>query len=265
MGMHIKVDSGWIGTAIGLAATAACVMWPSSGTAIGFILFGLAAVVLFLGIRVENSHLRWGTRRRMVTLIGVLVFGFLSCSCAIWYLWSSNGVPSTVAVQTDKPRSLLDLYKSDFSGLMKSSRDYVVELRKRADGTPDGNVNISYTACLDFVSKSKFYTFYIKNTNTSDQTAAAAEIIGVNYKNIADKLTTDVYIEAKDPADSESTAVKELIFTGRIYLYYEKEMSIAQRGWLESLFKSNGASVVFRGPDYPTTRWLQDRASAKRP
>jgi hypothetical protein len=199
MGMYIKVDSGWIGTAIGLAATAACVMWPSSGTAIGFILFGLAALVLVLGIRVENSHLRWGTRRRVMPLIGVAVFGFLSCSCAIWYLWSSKGVPSTVSAQTDKPSSLLDLYKSYFSGLMKSSRDYVVELRKRVDGTPDGNVNISYTARLDLVSKSKFYSFYINNTNTSDQTAAAAEIIGVNYKNIADKVTADVYIEAKDP------------------------------------------------------------------
>jgi hypothetical protein len=148
--------------------------------------------------------------------------------------------------------------------LMKPSRDYIVQLTKKADGTPDENIKMSYSVYLDFASKSQFYTFYISNTNKSDQTASVAETISSNYSNMADNISSDVLVWAKDPADSESTAGHDLIFTGRIYIYHETEMSIAQRGWLETVFQSKGASVVFRGPDYRTTRWLQERASAER-
>lgn len=231
------------------------------------ILFGgiyvllICALLIFLDMRRPLKE-----RPRMTPLVGLVVFslGFLGCS--VWYFWPSVAPADSLnksEKRNDRPKAVHDLYKSDFPELMKLSNDGTIELRKKVDGTPDGHADISTIVCLDFASKSKFYMFYINRTNTGEQTAAPAEFIGLNYAEIANTTLKNISAGEKDVADSVGTTVDDLIFTGRIYLYYDSEMSMAQRGQLESLFKSKGASIIFRGPDYPMTRWLQNRAFAK--
>jgi hypothetical protein len=95
--MQIKIDSGWIGAAVTLAATGACVRWPEASNVIGPVLFGIAALVFIFGVRIEGLHLRWIRRRRMVPLLGMVIFGAGFLGCAVWYFW-----PVSVTTSTDQ-------------------------------------------------------------------------------------------------------------------------------------------------------------------
>jgi hypothetical protein len=113
MGMPtIKVDSGWIGTCLSLLAAGAPVMWPDAGRTIGPILFGLAALVFVLGIRIEGFHLRWIKREHMVPLIGMVIFGAGFIVCAAWYfLPKATTAPQVEAGVDNKDHPPIDTQK----------------------------------------------------------------------------------------------------------------------------------------------------------
>jgi hypothetical protein len=72
-------------------------------------------------------------------------------------------------------------------------------------------------------------------------------------------------ITSKDPADSLSEKSTDLVFTGKIYIYYEKAMSTEQIAALEKLFTSKKLFPQFRSLDYASVRWLQSIATPPSP
>jgi hypothetical protein len=48
----------------------------------------------------------------------------------------------------------------------------------------------------------------------------------------------------------QMTNQDDLVFTGRIYIYHEGELSIEQRADLIRLYRSKQLDVQFRGTDY---------------
>jgi hypothetical protein len=69
-----------------------------------------------------------------------------------------------------------------------------------------------------------------------------------------------VQVGSLTPGDLTTEWSKDLVFTGKFYAYHESELSHEQIGQLESLYKSKGFSIQFRGQNYATTRFLQSRA-----
>jgi hypothetical protein len=88
----------------------------------------------------------------------------------------------------------------------------------------------------------------------------------ISQKNIriTNKISESVTSSTKDPG-GPSISSRDLVFSGRVYLYHEDEMTLKQKAELGDLFKANGASVIFRGLDYQQTRWLQDAVPKSEP
>jgi hypothetical protein len=163
----------------------------------------------------------------------------------------------------ERPKSLHDLYKSDFSNFMKSSTDETATV-----GNPDGTLayRISFGASIysDYAGNSKFYSFYIPKA-PDNQSFNFCTHLAKQYPEIMKRLSDSVLTSVKERPSDPSISSKDLTFSGRIYLYQEDEMALRQKAELEDLFKANGASIIFRGLDYLQTRWVEDAASKKIP
>jgi hypothetical protein len=70
------------------------------------------------------------------------------------------------------------------------------------------------------------------------------------------KKAIGAQIKVKNTGDSSSVDSSELVFTGRIYFYFEDDISLSQLGSLDILYREKSMSPQFRGPDYAITKWL---------
>jgi hypothetical protein len=100
--MRIKIDSGWIGTALSLLAAGAPLMWPESGRPLAIFLFALAAVVFILGVRIDGLHVEWGRRGRRVPLIGMAISAVFFAGFTARYFWSLINHQNTGQAVTKK-------------------------------------------------------------------------------------------------------------------------------------------------------------------
>src|SRR5271157_578438 len=100
----------------------------------------------------------------------------------------------------------------------------------------------------DHLGRLKFYGFFIPS---SPRSYSLCEYLANNYRNIIQEMeSTCAETSCKFLGDSATTSSRDLVFSGRIYLYHEDEMSLKQLAELERLFLSNGASIIFRGQAY---------------
>jgi len=58
-----------------------------------------------------------------------------------------------------------------------------------------------------------------------------------------------VDIEGQGPDDTAPTHLKDMVFSRRIFIYYE-DFSLAQKGLLETIYQSKELSVQFRDAAY---------------
>lgn len=58
-------------------------------------------------------------------------------------------------------------------------------------------------------------------------------------------------------------ALRDLTFSGRVFLYHETELSPRQVADLDDMFSSRGMSLILRGPDYLTQRRMSPQALPK--
>ena len=80
---------------------------------------------------------------------------------------------------------------------------------------------------------------------------------------LAAKDNAFVGITFKNPRDSSIVNPLDFISSGKIYLYYEYDLSLDQLGSLESLFQSKGLSPQFRNFDYASICWSQIERDGK--
>jgi hypothetical protein len=140
---------------------------------------------------------------------------------------------------TKNRKTLMDLYKNDFSNLLRVNKDAIV----MAEGT---NQTIKSQAYLDFQSQSIFLGFYIPN---SPQTYAICVSLANNYDNILEQLIKTTMVEFAQPG-MQPVNSSELRFSGRIFLYHEYHLFEEQKRELFSLYKSKGVSPQFRDWKY---------------
>jgi hypothetical protein len=164
---------------------------------------------------------------------------------AAWYFWPVNP-KDTQAIESDHRPSLLDLFNSDFP---YGHIDKEV-LLKTADG---GEVKALIHVFYDFNGRSSFLGFYLPR---STMTFEACAYIGQNYKLLYDDIINSISVGARYAGDVAMTFSKDLVFSGRIYVYYEDDLSMEQLGVLAALYRQHGVDFQPRGGAYLTTQWL---------
>ncbi len=101
---------------------------------------------------------------------------------------------------------------------------------------------------VDFPGRSQFVGFYLPpGTNTYDVCKHLPEVIEPLTKNLA----TNVKMGAGTIGGARTTFA-EMPSTGRVYVYYEGDLTLPQAGEIDALFSGRKLGLVLRGSD-----WLQ--------
>ncbi len=141
------------------------------------------------------------------------------------------------------PLTLHDFYKNDFSNLMKISDTATLTFKNGP------TLKIGYQLYLDFDGGSEFMGFYIPKSPRTEE--ICAKIPGW-IKTMLQRLQHNtVAIDQKDPGQAGITPeLKDLKFSGRIFVYHQTPIFDSAIDDLKSLYKAKGFFPEFRGPDY---------------
>lgn len=140
--------------------------------------------------------------------------------------------------------TLENLFKRDFNNLFRlNNTGFIKSLT--TDGEKD--TPVSTQLYLDFAGKSKFLGYYIP---LSPNAYMACKTIPYIYKDTMKSLESQAVISGGIVTEFKMTEEKDLVFTGRIYIYHVNSFSHKQLADLEEFYESQGLSVAFRGPAY---------------
>ena len=157
--------------------------------------------------------------------------------------------------------SILSLFMTDFKG-KGSGGGISLSSDGRDDLTlkNDVKLRIFFQINEDYGNRSKFLSFYIQS---SPHTYEAIEFLATRYRKY---LNATPNMEEGGGASSSVTKTSELVFTGRVFIYYEDTLSLSELGKLSDLHQSNGLSPQFLTTPYALTVWQGLRSgSGKHP
>ena len=149
------------------------------------------------------------------------------------------------------PRQIFD---TDFPYL--SIGDNLILTRKNNGQTTAVPVRLFY----NFDDKSKFIAFFVPRQVSADETYDACMSLVNQYKMVMQQLDERMAVGDSKPGETSETWSKDLTFTGRIYVYYEDDLSLSQLAALDDLYKGNGLFPEFRGQAYMALHWHEKRA-----
>ena len=245
---HIAISAGWIGgPAFGVAMMAAPEYFHLGAVASGLLFWGGIIVFLLTIIVVVIISLHEKGKRPIVfgpiltMALGALIF----CGGASWYFWPSNS--------PHKPwkHTLEDLYLSDFSDLLSIERKVETTISDQSRGLEPTKVEIRVRDYQDYRSNSDFLSIFIPMAN---DVRIADAIYGIikggrdQFRSIRDDLHNSVGIgSGSGTSYSES---KNLIFSGRIFIYTSQPFNVIQLGELASWYRDGSMVLEIRGHDY---------------
>lgn len=144
------------------------------------------------------------------------------------------------------PETLHDFFKTDFNNLLKASQSFKLVLKDK----DKESINFEAQIYADFDSQSIFLGFYIPQSSHTYKICEALR----DYKNILAELQTkQVAVEARSQGD-RPVELKDLKFSGRVFVYHEYPLFASQIDELTALYKSNNLFPQFRGVDYVYAR-----------
>ena len=152
-------------------------------------------------------------------------------------------VPALVTpVPSPEPQLTLEtLFKTDFPNVVKTT--ITPDPTRFEDGR---TITIISQAYEDFASKSLFVGYYIPYTDLTFR-----ECVRIGNKKSAQSLIEAVNKRLSlSLTDDANTSIKDLTFTGRVYIYHEWPLTLQQKAKLVDYYKENGLSVQFFGIDY---------------
>jgi hypothetical protein len=129
------------------------------------------------------------------------------------------------------------------------------DLPLAVDGTTEQLVVQAY---FDYNSKSEFLGFFIPST-VKDTYKVCLFLAGLDH---AGSLK-HTGVKTSGGMVGQMTAQDDLVFTGRIYIYHEGDLSIEQRAALIQAFRAKHLDVQFRGNDYMLMQDLSRRVEKK--
>ena len=139
-----------------------------------------------------------------------------------------------------KPITLRTLFETDFPNL----DHFENVLRIKKSSANEKECEIPFRLCVDFDARSRFLAFYV---GVQWETRRMCVSIAKNYKD-AIQIANQSHVYSMRPPNTAETQLREVVFTGRIFIYHEYEMTQREKAELEDFYKLNGAAVQFLGP-----------------
>jgi hypothetical protein len=160
--------------------------------------------------------------------------------------------PKSASVQPTshiEPFTLATLFATDFPNLMKLIKD---------SGFTMGGVHvpIKEQEYLDIVGRSKFAGFYIPS---SPYTFKICREISLHAQDYMKEIEQDRTVDFSFDAGETSSAMKDFVFSGRVYIYHEQSLTLKEKTDLVEDFKRNNFDVQLFG-----TAYLNDVAMQRR-
>lgn len=143
------------------------------------------------------------------------------------------------------------LFLSDFANTLKMHSEMEL-VAQNGD-----KVTLISQAYLDYNSKSAFVGFFIPS-ETKDAAAVIAYLSGVDAESLR-----HTSVKTSGGMAGQMTNQDDLVFTGRVYIYHEPDLSIEQRASLIQVFRAKHLDVQFRGNDYMLMRFLEEDKNKK--
>jgi hypothetical protein len=151
-----------------------------------------------------------------------------------------------------KPPTLFDLFKTDFpetAGFSDKGFDLT-------DLSGQVGAHVDWRLVMDFPSKNEFIAFYLPAVR--DEVPVCLALIDTVHP-IIDQLSQR--FDATGGPAGESTSLRELTFSGRVFIYHEWPLSNKKKADIIEAYSAKGLDVQFRSMDYLATRliaWHQE-------
>jgi hypothetical protein len=199
---------------------------------------------------------------KSTTLYFVGALGFLIVLFIVGEIQPAPNQPLTVAANAPSPSAtphylpvpltLKNLFDTDFPQ-MHLTQDFKFTSRNTGSDYP-----ITYQLIWDFDAKTEFLAVFIPRTTDA---FIAAKAVAMGYQGMIDLLDERVKASASAPGESAATQSTDLTFSGRIFVYYEGDLTLQQMASLEQLFTERKLAVEFRGLNYQALRGNEKRVA----
>jgi hypothetical protein len=151
--------------------------------------------------------------------------------------------PVTGSAQTpaepEQRLTLESLFKGDFPSLFKYSM--VADPIVFEDGE---RVTVTSQEYGDFSAKSSFVGFYVPPTLKTFRVCVRLANSTQHFVNeINKRMSMQMF-------DTSGTKLKDLTFSGRVFIYHEEPLTLKQKSTLVDYYQSKNLAVEFRGLDY---------------
>jgi len=148
--------------------------------------------------------------------------------------------PEEPKAKSEKPPTLSDLFKSSFPNTLRVDGNEWA-LMKEGIKITSGPTKVY----LDFEAKAKFIAFYVPHSYLS---YTAATGLWQQVQEAFSAIEKSVGVTSGYGANP--TDLKELTFSGRVFIFHEDRFDLRQLADLVDLYKAHGMALDFRGPDY---------------
>ncbi|MFZ0481237.1 MAG: hypothetical protein WAL71_19010 [Terriglobales bacterium] len=212
-------------------------------------------------------------------LASFVVFGIIGAAWVWSYCWVGSRVPllkppPPVAQdhkQDDKPPTLLDLFRKDFSNVLKGSDSSDIDAY--TIGSPNEfTIKVKRQIYEDYEARTKFVGFYIgRPTPPAMDFSGRATIVAcmelLNHDAVQETFNHfSKSVAVMSGYNDQMTTSKELTFSGRVLIYHEEFLSIPQKADILKAYEEKHLAVNFRGSDYLGTQviaWHQQHDAKK--
>jgi hypothetical protein len=223
--------------------------YPAPFFWVGLILaVGLIGAAIVIALRGEASEPRSGHRRRMIALVGMIVFGLGFVGSAAVYFWPHA-----------KPwkHSLEDLYATDTNGLGNLERKWEVGVSNPDKGLQRTTLFLRFRLYQDFNSNIDYISIFIPETHNAlidEQIYGLIKWLRDQIPPFRKDLQNSVGVGMSRPGVPYAEA-KDMKFSGRVFIYTMNNFTLVQLGELTSWYKAADMDLQIRGYDY----WIANK------
>jgi hypothetical protein len=217
---------------------------------------GITAAVLFglWGIPWANQRIFLWSGLLIILGFSLLTAGGVS----IYQYWPPQ---KTELASTEPPLTIALLWRTDFNvGSYKMLQTFSTDLYTR-EAKRLGRFDFGVGMYGNFDSKSLFMSLYVPASEHG------YDLIGWfadGYRTYLDDARKNIHIWIAPKGDLSQPISDDLIFTNRIYIYYENILADARVNELTNLYRSKGLEPVFRGFGYLEHRRLRIAAGQEK-
>jgi hypothetical protein len=196
---------------------------------------------------------RWLTAAQMAPPVRLLFIGS-AVAIIVWAFWPHAKVRDNEEREPTEfgpLKSLRDLFEEDCAKFFSLGCDLDAEIDEE-------KTTARLSVAMDMAANAKWPTIYIPRSPKAFRIAGS---MADKYMALMDELIAGIEITSAYPGDSGPVSNKDLRFSGRVYIYHEDYFDVQQIAALDVVFRTHGALLILRGPNYVATRMMSDRSA----